>query len=110
MITVVNREYCKKILVMLPGQSHPEQFHEKKEETFHVLHGSVKVALDGEEKTYGPGESIHVDRGVRHKMCTVTGTVFEEISSTHYKDDSFYVDPAISRNRDRKTYLTYALR
>ena len=33
MITVVNEEYCKKVLVMLPGQSHPEQYHKKKKET-----------------------------------------------------------------------------
>lgn len=39
MVTVVNREYCKKLLVMLPGQTHPEQHHQKKEETFVVLHG-----------------------------------------------------------------------
>ena len=37
LITVINREYCKKLLVTLPGQFHPEQYHEKKEETFHVL-------------------------------------------------------------------------
>ena len=35
MITVVNREYCKKILILLPGQAHPEQYHRRK--TFHVL-------------------------------------------------------------------------
>ena len=29
MITVVNREYCKKILILLPGQAHPEHFINK---------------------------------------------------------------------------------
>ena len=29
MITVVNEEYCKKLLFLLPGQSHPEQYHKK---------------------------------------------------------------------------------
>ena len=24
-ITVVNREYCKRVIVLLPGQTHPEQ-------------------------------------------------------------------------------------
>jgi hypothetical protein len=32
--------------------------------------------------------------------------VIEEISSTHIKDDSGYSDPAISRNDQRKTYVT----
>jgi hypothetical protein len=35
--------------------------------------------------------------------------VIEEISSTHWADDSFYTDEAINRNRDRKTRLTYWL-
>ena len=48
MITVVNREYCKKLIIMLPGQKHPEQYHEKKEETFVVLYGKIQIFLDGE--------------------------------------------------------------
>ena len=34
MIPVINREYCKKYIIALPGQSHPEQYHKIKEETF----------------------------------------------------------------------------
>ena len=47
LLTVVNREYCKKLLVSLPGQKHPEQYHKQKEETFHVLYGSIELELDG---------------------------------------------------------------
>lgn len=107
MVTVVNREYCKKLLVMLPGQTHPEQYHEQKEETFVVLYGDLTLWLDGEERTAGAGDVITVSRGVRHKFHTKKGVVFEEISSTHYKDDSFYTDPAIAGNKRRKTWLTY---
>jgi len=107
MVTVVNREYCKKLLVMLPGQTHPEQYHEKKEETFVVLHGELRLWLDGVEQLAGAGDVITVNRGVRHKFHTATGVVFEEISSTHLKDDSYYTDPAIGQNPRRKTLLTY---
>ena len=34
MINVINHSYCKKLIIMLPGQKHPEQFHKKKEEMF----------------------------------------------------------------------------
>jgi len=107
MINVVNREYCKKLLVLLPGQAHPEQFHEKKEETFLLLHGDLTLALDGEERDVAFGDVVTVARGVRHRFHTKKGCVIEEISSTHYKDDSFYTDPAIARNANRKTLLTY---
>ena len=33
--------------------------------------------------------------------------MFEEISSTHEPNDSYYTDPAIARNTQRKTWLTY---
>lgn len=107
MITIVNREYCKKVLVMLPGQTHPEQYHQQKEETFVVLHGTMILTLDGKAQTVKPGDVVTVERGVRHEFHTETGVVFEEISSTHIKDDSFYTDPAIAANAQRKTHLAY---
>ncbi|WP_373121616.1 N-acetylneuraminate synthase family protein [Mycobacterium marinum] len=107
MITVVNREYCKKLIVVLPGQNHPEQYHNHKEETFHVLYGDLEVVLDGEGRECGPGDVITVERTVRHAFTSKAGAIFEEISSTHYKDDSFYTDPEIGANRERKTFLTH---
>jgi len=109
LLTVVNRAYCKKILVLLPGQSHPEQYHKQKEETFVVIHGSMKVVLDDVEQDARIGDVITVERGVRHKMSSEDGCVFEEISSTHHTDDSFYTDPAIAANKNRKTQLTHWL-
>jgi len=107
MFTVVNRGYCKKLLVSLPGQQHPEQYHNKKEETFHVLHGEVHISLNGEKRVCLPGEVINVEPGVRHAFVSPTGSVIEEISSTHYKDDSYYTDESIMKNKMRKTHLTY---
>ena len=107
MFTVVNRGYCKKLLVSLPGQQHPEQYHNKKEETFHVLHGEVHISLNGEKRVCFPGEVINVEPGVRHAFVSPTGSVIEEISSTHYKDDSYYTDESIMNNKMRKTHLTY---
>lgn len=107
MLTVVNRGYCKKLLIALPGQNHPEQFHKHKEETFHVLFGEVDISLNGQAKSCKPGDTINIEPGVRHAFHTSTGCIIEEISSTHFKDDSFYTDPAIALNKQRKTLLTY---
>ncbi|QGM47778.1 N-acetylneuraminate synthase family protein [Methylocystis heyeri] len=109
MVTVVNRGYCKKLIVVLPGQRHPEQFHKLKEETFHVLHGELILHLDGKERICGPGSVVTIAPGVRHAFETRTGAVFEEISSTHFANDSFYTDEAINKNPDRKTLLRYWL-
>lgn len=107
LINVVNREYCKKLLVMLPGQTHPEQYHKQKEETFVMLHGDLALWLDGAETRVSVGDVITVPRGTLHKFFSREGCVFEEISSTHFKDDSYYTDTAIHENRNRKTLLTY---
>jgi len=106
-INVVNRSYCKKLIVLLPGQCHPEQLHKLKEETFHILHGKLRVKLDGVDQVADAGELLTVEPGVRHEFRSDQGCIFEEISSTHYKDDSYYTDASISANPGRKTYLTY---
>jgi quercetin dioxygenase-like cupin family protein len=95
------------LLVSLPGQFHPEQFHNQKEETFHVLYGNVDLTLDGQTSTFQPGDVINIEPGVRHAFVSQTGCVIEEISTTHYVNDSFYTDESINQSKHRKTLLTY---
>jgi sialic acid synthase SpsE/quercetin dioxygenase-like cupin family protein len=106
-INVVNREYCKKLIIVLPGQKHPEQYHKIKEETFVVLYGDFLLELDGVKKECKKGDIMTVDRGVKHVFSSQKGAIIEEISSTHYKDDSYYTDENILNNKKRKTVLTY---
>ena len=42
-----------------------------------------------------------------HSFWTFTGCIFEEISTTHYNDDSFYADKSINEldRSQRKTVL-----
>ena len=106
-INVVNREYCKKLIVLLPGQKHPEQYHTIKEETFVVLYGDVTITLDGVETTCQSGDVVTVIRGMKHIFTSQKGAVIEEISSTHFKDDSYYTDESILQNKDRKTIISH---
>ncbi|MFQ6094248.1 MAG: cupin domain-containing protein, partial [bacterium] len=109
MLTVVNREYCKKLVILLPQQEHPEQYHKQKEETFNILYGNVWLNVDGSTRHCKAGEVVTVEAGVKHSFGTDTGVIIEEISSTHYVDDSYYTDPVIMQNGHRKTLLTYWL-
>ncbi len=107
-IDVINREYCKKIIVQLPGQEHPYHHHLQKEEAFHVLSGVMELELEGRRMTLHPGDVAVVQRGVKHRFWTDTGVIFEEVSSTHFNNDSFYEDTAISNlpREARKTKLS----
>ena len=106
-ITCVNREYCKKLLFVLPGQRNPVHTHIKKEETFHVLYGDVTLTLNGEKKSFKTGELVVVERGVAHDFASENGCVLEEISTQHFKSDSIYEDPEIAPTEQRKTYMTF---
>jgi sialic acid synthase SpsE/mannose-6-phosphate isomerase-like protein (cupin superfamily) len=109
MLTAVNRGYCKKILVLLPGQIHPEQYHKVKEESFHVLYGDIWINLDGHVRDCKPGDVVVAEPGARHSFGTKGGAVLEEVSLTHTIEDSFYTDPAIGANEHRKSLLRYWL-
>ena len=107
MIDCINREYCKKILILLPGQSHPVHMHKKKEETFNVLYGTLELDCDGIETKVVPGESVVIEREKKHAFSSQGGCVFEEISTTHYVDDSYYDNPESFVNPRKTTvYLT----
>lgn len=106
-INVINREYCKKFIIVFPGQTHPEQYHKIKEETFVVLYGDVLLTLDGTVKECRRGDVATIARGTRHPFTSRTGAIIEEISSTHHKEDSYYTDESILKNGNRKTVLSY---
>ncbi|MBA2112896.1 N-acetylneuraminate synthase family protein [Bremerella alba] len=96
LITFVNREYCKKLIIQLPGQRHPAHYHKAKEETFVVLHGKLELLVEDRHYTLYPGDMQLVQQGVWHEFWTDSGVIFEEISSKHGLCDSFYEDKSIN--------------
>ena len=108
-IECVNRTYCKKLILQLPGQKHPAHFHKLKEETFQILRGTLQARLDGRHRTMSAGDTMLIQPGVWHEFWTDTGVIFEEISSTAFDDDSYYRDKVINRKQraERKTRVDH---
>lgn len=106
-IDCINRDYCKKLMVMLPRQKHPYHCHRKKEETFQLLHGDLEIELEGKRSRLNPGDTFLVKQGEWHKFHTLNGAIFEEISTTHFNDDSFYDDERVTKmpRELRKTFI-----
>jgi mannose-6-phosphate isomerase-like protein (cupin superfamily) len=104
-ITLVNNIYCKKLLILLPGQKNPEHYHKEKQETFFVLAGEAIITVDGVENKLVKGGLIHIQPGEVHAISSKSGTVIEELSSTHKTNDSYYVDERINSNNNRKTLI-----
>ena len=103
-IDKVNREYCKKLIIMLPGQNHPEHYHIRKEETFELVHGDCSISVKGKTIDLNLGEPFLIVRNVPHSFKTKSGCIIEEVSTTHHRGDSIYTDPSILRKevKDRK--------
>jgi N-acetylneuraminate synthase len=95
-INLLNREYCKKLIVVLPGQHHPGHYHKVKEETFHVLHGELDLLLEGRVRHLHPGDLQVIERGQTHEFRSEKGCIIEEISTTHIPKDSHYKDRGIA--------------
>ena len=107
-INCINREYCKKLIIQLPRQKHPYHFHKRKEETFQLLYGDLEVEKEGHLMNLEPGDTALVEAGVWHKFHTLHGVIFEEVSTTHFNNDSYYEDERIARlpREARKTFIS----
>lgn len=108
MINIINREYCKKILIVLPGQTNPTHTHKQKEETFQVLYGTLELTVEDQKYHLKAGEIFTVERFRPHSFTSKDGCVFEEVSTNHARRDSFYADERIQQRdpMERKTILT----
>jgi N-acetylneuraminate synthase len=106
-VNEINREYCKKLVVLLPSQKHPNHRHKIKEETFQLLWGDLGINLNGINIKMKPGDKLLVERGAWHSFTTNKGAVVEEVSTTHVKGDSYYEDEQIDKLDpiQRKTIL-----
>ncbi len=104
-INMINRTYCKKLVIVLPGQSHPAHHHRIKEETFQLLWGDLLIDVGGLQRHLHQGEIVLIQPGQWHSFCSRGGAIFEEISTHHHRSDSYYRDPHINQKDplERKT-------
>jgi sialic acid synthase SpsE/D-lyxose ketol-isomerase len=109
LFNVVNKEYAKKIIVMLPNQKHPSHSHKKKTETFIVIYGELMLQ-DGNKKYFlKKDDKIDLMKGSYHNFIAgKDGCVFEEISTTSFSNDSIYKNKKIKNmsRLNRKTFVS----
>jgi quercetin dioxygenase-like cupin family protein len=106
LIHLINREYSKIIVVMLPNQNYPLHKHNLKDETYYILYGQLKVTVNDKFTILAPGQTFSVERGTSHCFSALNeGVVFEEIATTYIKGDSVYEDELINSNSERKTLI-----
>ncbi len=62
------------VLRLAPGEYVTEHLHPYSEEFLHIVRGRLEMSLDGASVELGPGDSLLVPVGVRHRLVN-TGTV-----------------------------------
>jgi mannose-6-phosphate isomerase len=88
---LVDGKYCGKTLHIKAGHALSLQYHERKEETISVQTGLLHFEVGASEEVLesfelGPGESVHLRPGTRHRMKALEDTVVLEASTTELDD------------------------
>jgi mannose-6-phosphate isomerase len=83
--------YVGKLLHIERGQQLSYQYHERKDETIHLLAGVLELevaAADELRRTVRlqPGESFHIPPGLRHRMSAVETCEVLEVSTPELDD------------------------
>ena len=83
--------YVGKILHIDKGHALSLQYHLRKDETIHVLSGTMKLQTgeegkELEERVLGPGDSFHVTPLLRHRMVAQTDCDILEASTPELDD------------------------
>lgn len=92
LVIAQTEHYLGKILTMKAGHRGGLQYHERKDEAFHLVSGRALVIfddgsgqrLDGEIMT--PGETFRIPPGTVHQVIATQDCVFFEVSTPVFND------------------------
>ena len=82
-------EYCGKILIINQGYRSSIHYHEKKDETFYLLSGTVLMEINGEERIMREDDVQEMHPGTRHRFTGLEKSVIIEFSTHHEEIDSY---------------------
>ena len=98
-----NEKYCGKILRFKKGASFSMHYHVKKEETWAVIRGVLKLEYFNLEKAerlereLREGDTVHLVPCVPHKLTALEDAAVFEVSTQHFEDDSYRVEKGSSQ-------------
>ncbi|OGI07890.1 MAG: mannose-6-phosphate isomerase [Candidatus Melainabacteria bacterium RIFCSPLOWO2_02_FULL_35_15] len=83
-------KYKVKKLIINPKKRFSLQYHNKRNETWTVVKGELKITVDKHEKIYSYGETISVPIGILHRIENIGGDTAEVIevqTGTYFGED-----------------------
>ena len=90
-IWALTDKYASKFLHVRRGEALSWQYHERKDETIHVLNGLIRLELSdtdtpAEIALLRPGETCHIPSGKRHRMTALDTSLVLEVSTPELDD------------------------
>jgi mannose-6-phosphate isomerase-like protein (cupin superfamily) len=99
---IINKEYSKMLVMMFKGQKYPEHYHVKKNETYLILEGDLRIKIEDKIIDLKKGDTYTVKNNIIHSFETSEGVIFEEIATSYIVGDSKYTKEL---NSNRKTLI-----
>jgi len=98
-----NDKYCGKILQFNEGACFSMHYHIKKEETWCVTKGKLKLEYfdlqkaERLEKELVSGDVVHLHPCTPHKLTALESSAVFEVSTQHFNEDSYRVEKGSSQ-------------
>ena len=98
-----NNKYCGKILNFNNGASFSMHFHIKKDETWYVTKGSLKMeyfdlsCADRSIVILREGDVVHLEPNIPHKLTALEDSSIFEVSTQHMEEDSYRIEKGSSQ-------------
>ena len=86
--------YCGKILELKKDYYCSFHFHKKKDETFYVLSGKVRLTKGKKLIILNPGDSVRIKPLERHSFLGLKNSTIIEFSTQHFESDSYRLSPS----------------
>ncbi len=93
-----NEMYCGKLLRFNKGARFSMHFHMKKDETWYLAEGAIRLnwidTTDASKRTevIREGEVVRNRPGEPHQVEALSDAVIFEVSTTHFDEDSYRVE------------------
>ena len=103
----------QKVSFYVQKSNSSSQYHKKKKETFLIVYGKVELNIEFNKKKkkmiMKPGEVFTIEPGMIHGFSAMSssGDVIEEISTESIRSDSYYLDDRITKNKNRKSLISF---
>jgi len=85
-------KYCGKRLILKKGYQCSLHYHKKKDETFYIDEGKVRMEINGKTLTMMEGDLCRVKPMQEHRFSGLENSIIYEFSTHHDERDSYRIE------------------